>query len=170
MKKVLFEIAKKISLLAVCLSITVCSLTGCAGASNDGEGIDGMSLKEILSAVYSDCGDIQFPSLSTSKIRPSDSDDFSFYFGTDNTDSVAEAIVSEPKMSTLAYSLGLIRLKDGADASAFASEIKNSIDPARWICVVATVVETSVNRNVVLVLLDTEPERAAAIVAAFEKL
>ena len=170
MKRKLFETAKKISLIAVCLSIAFCSLTGCSGASNGGEGVDGMSLKEILSAIYSDCGDISFPSLSTSKISPSDSDDFAFYFGTDKTDSVEEAIVSEPKLSTLAYTLGLVRLKDGTDVSAFASEIKNSIDPARWVCVVATVVETSVNRNVVLVLLDTEPDRAAAVAAAFEKL
>jgi hypothetical protein len=38
-------------------------------------------------------------------------------------------------MSTSAYSLCLVRVKDGADIEKMKTDIKDNVDPMKWICV-----------------------------------
>lgn len=45
------------------------------------------------------------------------------------------AIASVPMMSTSAYELDLVRVKEGADIEKIKAEIKDNVDPMKWICV-----------------------------------
>ena len=143
-------------------------LTGCK-QSPDGTA-KSVSLQKMVKEIYNGCGDTKFPSLATVKVNTSDKDRFSFYFGTEDTNGEVEADVSEPKMSSIAYSLALIRLDDKTDPQAFADKIEKSVNPGRWVCVVADYIETAVNGRVVLLLLDTDEARVNAILDSFKKL
>jgi len=46
-----------------------------------------------------------------------------------------EALASEPMIQPGAYSLVLVRVKDGADIEKIKSEIKDNVNPRKWICV-----------------------------------
>lgn len=45
------------------------------------------------------------------------------------------AIASVPMMSPSAYELDLVRVKEGADIEKIKTEIKENVDPQKWICV-----------------------------------
>lgn len=45
------------------------------------------------------------------------------------------AIASEPIMSSSAYSLCLVRVKEGADIEKIKTDIKENVDPRKWVCV-----------------------------------
>lgn len=46
-----------------------------------------------------------------------------------------EAYASEPLISASAYSLILVRVKPGTDIAAMKQEIRQSVDPRKWVCV-----------------------------------
>ena len=66
-----------------------------------------------------------------------DSYQVQFYLGLSDASGVQEAYVSEPMMSSQPYSLVVLRMKDGADASAVAKSMYEGINQAKWICVSA---------------------------------
>ncbi len=169
MKKTLTRLSALILALFV-LPLSI--LTGCKQSSDvtTGGTTEEISLQKMVKEIYKGCGDTKFPSLATVKVNTSDKDRFSFYFGTEDTSGVVEAVVSEPKMSSIAYSLALVRLDDKTDPAAFADKIEKSVNPGRWVCVVADYIETAVNGRVVLLLLDTDEARVNAVIDSFKKL
>ncbi|MGI5878420.1 MAG: hypothetical protein ACOX7W_07400 [Christensenellales bacterium] len=46
-----------------------------------------------------------------------------------------EALASEPVMQPGAYSLVLVRVKEGADIEQLKNDIRENINPMKWICV-----------------------------------
>lgn len=46
-----------------------------------------------------------------------------------------EALASEPMMQPGAYSLVLVRVKEGADVEKIKTDIKENVDPMKWVCV-----------------------------------
>lgn len=57
----------------------------------------------------------------------------SYYFGKEIE--FGEAIASEPMINASAYSLCLARVKEGADIEKIKTDIKENVDPRKWICV-----------------------------------
>lgn len=169
MKKTLTRLS---ALILAFFVLPLSVLTGCKQSPDvTTSGTDeNVSLQKMIKEIYNGCGDTKFPSLATIKLNLSDKDRFSFFFGTDDTSGVVEAAVSEPKMSSIAYSLALVRLDGKTDPEAFADKIEKSVDPGRWVCVVADYIETAVNGRVVLLLLDTDEARVNAILDSFKKL
>ena len=69
------------------------------------------------------------------------------------------AIASEPMMSASAYSLCLVRVKEGADIEAIKNEIRENIDPQKWICVGVdpnNVIVDNVGDVIILIMSDSE--------------
>ncbi|NLE89514.1 MAG: hypothetical protein GX602_01040, partial [Dehalococcoidales bacterium] len=60
-------------------------------------------------------------------------DRVAYYLGKDDIQ-FKEGIASEPIMSPGAYSLCLVRVKDGADIEQIKTDIKENVDPMKWIC------------------------------------
>ena len=86
----------------------------------------------------------------------SDADAVYYELGLTNADSIAEAAVYGPMMSSMAFSLVAAQVVEGADAEAVAEEMKNGVDPRKWICVEADEVMTAVSGDVVmLIMLDS---------------
>lgn len=69
------------------------------------------------------------------------------------------AIASEPMMSASAYSLCLVRVKEGADIEAVKNEIRENVDPQKWICVGVdpnNIIVDNVGDVLILIMSDNE--------------
>ncbi|MHB1151612.1 MAG: hypothetical protein ACYCWE_00235 [Eubacteriales bacterium] len=69
------------------------------------------------------------------------------------------AIASEPMMSASAYSLCLVRVKESADIEAVKNEIKENVDPQKWICVGVdpnNIIVDNVGDVIILIMSDNE--------------
>ena len=110
---------------------------------------DNRNLSEIMAGLYS--GIEELPNLMDS---PLDSSNFEFFTFAKYIDG-AEGYASEPMMSSIAHSVVLVRLPEGADVKAFASEMESNANPRKWICVEAEKVKVTTKGNLVLLVMST---------------
>lgn len=85
------------------------------------------------------------------------------------TGEFTEALGYGPMMGSIAFVMVVFRLPEGADAEAFASDIKDNADPAKWICVCADSVQTVVSGNTVMFIM-SDTASADALTAAFAQV
>ena len=57
------------------------------------------------------------------------------FTGLDSADSITDIAVYEPMTGSQAFSLVMVRVAEGADAQEVAQQMKDNIDPRKWICV-----------------------------------
>lgn len=60
-----------------------------------------------------------------------------YYTGLDSAENITEVGVYEPMMGSIAFSMVMVRVAEGADAKAVAESMKAGIDTRKWICVEA---------------------------------
>lgn len=94
------------------------------------------------------------------------------YTGLDNADQIQDAAVYEPMMGSLAFSLVMVRAKDGVDAKALAESMKAGIDPRKWICVEADELMVAGYGDVVMLIMVSTIDGMSAqpFVDAFQKV
>ncbi len=86
-------------------------------------------------------------------------DSYSYYTGLLDDSRVNALIVSESMIGAQAYSLVLLSVKEGEDATAVATDMINGIDQRKWMCVEADLIRTVVSGNtVMLVMIDSSME------------
>ena len=86
----------------------------------------------------------------------------SYFTGLQSADSVTDVCVYEPMMGSRAFSLVMVRTAEGADPKAVAQEIKDNIDPRKWICVGADdMMAAGYADTVMFVMVDTQMGLAA---------
>ena len=114
-----------------------CAACGSGNSTTDsGKTISG-TLPEIIDRLYDtvDVDDEQRDflknSVGTVEIPK---DQSAYYFGVENLD-FEEAVASEPLINAVAFSVCLMRVKDGTDIDELKAEIRRSANPAKWICV-----------------------------------
>ena len=76
----------------------------------------------------------------------------------------AVSVVSEAMIGSIAHSIVLVKLPEGADVEAFAADMDANKNPAKWICVAAE--ESYVKTNGQYILLVMAAKENADIVAA----
>ncbi|MGN1048185.1 MAG: hypothetical protein ACI4QZ_06215 [Eubacteriales bacterium] len=77
------------------------------------------------------------------------------------------AVVSEPMIGSIAHSVVLLKLPEGADVKAVASDIEKNMDPRKWICVTAEEAWVKTSGNYVLLVMSSK-STADAIASNFE--
>ena len=98
-----------------------------------------------------------FPSIETAEIDVNDKDMFTSVTGLESSEKIDKVVVSQPMMSSQAYSLVLVKVKDANDANAIAKEMNEKANPNKWVCVSAErVYSTSVNNLVCFVMADAD--------------
>ena len=75
------------------------------------------------------------------------------FTGLDNADLITEAMVFEPMMGSIPYSLVLVRAADAANAEAVADAMKAGIDQRKWICVEADDLLVTACGDVVMLIM-----------------
>ena len=92
----------------------------------------------------------------------------SYYIGTTDA-AYTEALASEPMMSSIAHSVVLLRVEDGADIDKIKEDIKSKVDSRKWICVGVepeNVIVDNIGNLVILIM----SENSAALHDAFTSL
>ena len=75
------------------------------------------------------------------------------YTGLDSAENITEAAAFEPMMGSLAFSMVLVRVAEGADAKAVAESMKSGIDTRKWICVEADDLKVAGFGDVVMLIM-----------------
>lgn len=111
-------------------------IVACSTGNGQVKNLEG-SLEEILDRIYASAetseefNEFTKKTLLTTEITD---ENIEYYFGTKNVE-FESAIASEPMMMPNAYSLCLLRAKEGADIENIKKEIKENVNPRKWICV-----------------------------------
>ena len=108
-----------------------------------------------------------FPSLMSQAIDVTDSETVSYMTGLENGDDLEYLVVSEPMMSSQAYSLVIAKVKDGADADAVAKTMSENIDMRKWLCVSAEVLYATSTEDLAFLVMTSE-EMAKPVYDAFK--
>ncbi len=75
-----------------------------------------------------------------------------------------EALLYEPDIFTVAFSLVVMRVPDGTDTKAVAAEMKEQANPYKWGCVDAEIIESYYKDNVIiLIMLEGNDDDSARI-------
>ncbi len=153
---------KKLHLILLTL-ILVISFTACQSKDVDTNPIENSNLEgtleSILDEIYETADvddsfkDYIKDGLQTTEITEENA---KYFLGKEGVE-FEEAIASEPIMSSSAYSLCLIRAKEGADIEKIKTDIKENVDPRKWVCVGVdpnNVIVDNIGDVVVLVMSD----------------
>lgn len=116
---------KKLSIFVILLG-GLFLFTGCTGSNVDG------SLEDIMTKVYKNIPKENTP-MGLTNIEVTD-ENIENFLGTKDIE-YEEALASEPMVGSIAHSVVLVRVKEGADIDKVKTTIKENVDPRKWICV-----------------------------------
>ena len=145
---------KKIGYGLLLLSLVLCF----AGCQKQSENISG-SLSDIMKEVYKNIPEDELPELINEKVNK---DNQEYYLGSSDI-TYKEALASEPLMSSVAHSVVLVRANSVKDVENIKKEIKEKIDPRKWICVGVDEKNVFVESKGDLVILIMDNKYAATI-------
>ena len=120
------------------------------------------SLTDLMSSLLSG---VDAPNSSTNTLTAEQFPAFLFI----DQPSGAEAVSADAMIGSIAHSVVLMRLADGADVSGIADQVKSKADPRKWICVEAEKTVVKTNGNLVLLVM-SDTATADAIAANFAAL
>lgn len=112
---------------------------------------------------------IEMPKLQTQALDVTDANMVKTFTGLDSTENIENLVVSEPLMSSQAYSLVLVKVKDGANINEMAKAMNENIDVRKWICVSAEKVYTATSGNVICLVM-TNADTAKAVYDSFKAI
>ena len=125
--------------------------TGAPTASPGDANADALS--EVLDRVYAEIPDFEIMLGPATEIALDDAASVKTYLGLDSADGIREAVFSEPMMSSIAYSVCLVRVDAGADTEALKKSMVDGVDPAKWICVSAEKVAAVDSGDLILLVM-----------------
>ena len=109
------------------------------------------------------------PSVNTTIVDVTDANAVKSATGLENGDNLQFLAVSEPMISSQAYSLVLAKVKDGVDANEVAKAMSEKINPAKWVCVSAEKIYATNSGDVVCLVMASE-EWAKPVYESFKTL
>lgn len=112
-------------------------------------------LVELVDKIYEE-SERPFATLETNEIDVSDETMVSSMTGLEDGDDLEYLVVSEPMISSQAYSLVLAKVKSGVNSDKVAKEIFEKINPRKWICVSAEKVCVTSSGDVVCLIMTNE--------------
>lgn len=125
-------------------------------------------LSTLIDEIYKGKEDV-LPKLQTQFIEPTDTESVKGATGLDNGNDLQYIAISEPMMSSQAYSLVLVKVKDGVDANNIAKTMSEKIDTRKWICVSAEKLYATSSNDIVCLVMASE-EWAKPVYEGFKTL
>ena len=108
------------------------------------------------------------PELETMKIDVKNIDEVISYTGLTSNDDIESIVVSVPLITSQAYSVAVVKVKDTADVEKIKQEMLDNIDMGRWICVSAEQLYITNSGNVIFSVM-TDKDIAKAVYDDFKK-
>lgn len=126
-------------------------------------------LTALINKVYEGQDNNTLPALATQTIDVTDNTLVKAFTGLENGNDLQYLAVSEPMMSSRAYSFVLAKVKDGVNANEIAKQMSEKIDTRKWICVSAEKLYATNSANIVCLVMSDE-ETAKPIYEKFKTL
>lgn len=147
--------------LALTLTLTFAACqTNPAGNDQQNDTLTG-SLEDILDKIYetAEVSD-NFKEYSLDGLQKTEitAENCEYHLGKADIE-FEKAIASVPIMMPSAYELDLVRVKEGADVEAIKNEIKENVNPTKWICVGVdpeNVIVDNIGDVIIVILSDNE--------------
>ena len=98
----------------------------------------GEELTQLVETIYEGNENL-YPSLMSQLIDVKDAETVNYMTGLENGNDLEALIVSEPMMSSQAYSLIIAKVKSGANPDDVVKKMYENINMRKWICVSAEV-------------------------------
>ena len=142
-----------IVVLAITIGVVVGNSKKTKGESSTIE--TASQMKAMFKSIYNKLGD-ELPDLETAKIDVSDAVAVKDYTGLQSNENVETLVVSEPSMSSQAYSAVAVKVKAGANVEKMKQEMLDNIDMAKWICVSASNLYITNSGNTIFMVMSDE--------------
>ena len=124
-------------------------------------------IKEMFNSIYTKLKN-ELPSLETQKVDVSDSAQVKEYTGLKSNENVEAIVVSEPLMSSQAYSAVAVKVKAGANIESMKQEMLDNVDMAKWICVSASNLYITNSGNTIFMVM-SDDDWAKPVYEAFKE-
>ena len=95
----------------------------------------------------------ELTALATNEVDITDIDALNSYTGLTDNENVDKVVVSEPMMTSRAYSLVLIKVKDTKKVEKMKQEISDNINMSKWICVTAEVLYVNSHDDIIFLVM-----------------
>lgn len=149
---------KKFMTLFLCavmvLTLAACGNSGSNGGNKEG---DTMDLTAMIDKLYEGISADNMPMVMTQEV-PAEAFEGVFFIPAVEG---AQGVMSEPMMSSVAWSVCLLRVADGTDVESVRADIEKNVNPAKWLCVEAKNVDVIANGNTILLAMTGENAEAA---------
>lgn len=110
----------------------------------------------IEANIYSQCEDILPMMIETTVLSGDNMDSITFNTGLTDTSGITDIIISEPAVSSIAFSLIYLRT-DGTNTEELQQSLGNSVNPSKWVCVTAEAVSSiTLDNDILLVMADRD--------------
>ena len=152
---------KKISVFTL-VFVALFVLTGCGKEKN----IEG-NLTDLMDKLYADIPEEERPMmLMNTEVN---AENIEYYLGTADIE-YKEALASEPGVTSIAHSIVLVRVKEGADVEKVKTKIKENVKPDKWLCTSVEKDKVVVKNRGDLIILIMTNSHADKIEQAFDNL
>lgn len=113
-------------------------------------------MQNMINTIYEGVEAELPPTLNTQVVDISNLDILKLYTGLSSNENIDAVVVSEPMIGSQAYSLVLVKVKDGQDANAIAKEMSENIDTRKWICVEAEKLYATSQDNLAVLIMASD--------------
>ncbi len=116
----------------------------------------GEDLIGLVDKIYSEMSEEELPMLESQLLDLTNNDTVKYITGLDNGTDFEYVVVSEPLMSSQAYSLVIAKVQSGIDADKVAKEMSEKVDTRKWICVEAEKLYATSSGDIVFLVMTNE--------------
>ena len=138
-----------------------------SGKENTGSLETTKDIIKMINSINKDNKNV-LPELETMKINVKNIDEVTSYTGLTSNDDIESIVVSVPLITSQAYSVAVVKVKDNADVEKIKQEMLDNIDMGRWICVSAEQLYITNSGNVIFSVM-TDKDIAKAVYDDFKK-
>ena len=167
MNKAVKIIIAVVSVLVVAVILTIAVPYMTQPASNL-EVNSAEDLTALIDEIYSEAS-IEMPMLMTQELDMADAENVKYFTGLENIDNIEYVVASEPMMTSQAYSLMLVKVKDGVDANSIAKTMNENVDERKWICVTAEKIYSVASGDVVCLVM-SNADTAKTVFESFKTI
>lgn len=138
-----------------------------SSGGNKGGGNTPKNINNIINTINKNNKDI-LPELETMKVDIKNIDEVTSYTGLKTNNDIESIVVSVPMMTSQAYSVAVVKVKDTANVEKIKQEMLDNIDMRRWICVSAEQLYITNSGNVIFSVM-ADKDIAKAVYNDFKK-
>lgn len=138
-----------------------------SGSGNKGSVETPKDINDIINTINKNNKNV-LPELETMKVDIKNIDEVTSYTGLKTNNDIESIVVSVPMMTSQAYSVAVVKVKDTANVEKIKQEMLDNIDMRRWICVSAEQLYITNSGNVIFSVM-ADKDVAKAVYNDFKK-